>query len=121
MGCTNLPVLINARVGGVRTAAGRAVGVDCVGTDGAIDLTADRIVLCAGAIGSAHLLMLSGVGPQGVLQTVGVPVVAYLPIGMACVGHPEFVFSVDWSTSHLLPPLEALLITDIGLVITPST
>ena len=33
----------------------------------ALDLTADRIVLSAGAIGSAHLLMLSGVGPQRVL------------------------------------------------------
>ena len=49
----------------------RAVGVECVGPDGAIDLTADRIVLSAGAIGSAHLLMLSGVGPHDVLQAVG--------------------------------------------------
>ena len=51
----------------------RAVGVECVGPDGAIDLTADRIVLSAGAIGSAHLLMLSGVGPHGRIAGLGSP------------------------------------------------
>jgi choline dehydrogenase len=95
--------------------------VDCVGPDGAIGLTADRIVLCAGAIGSAHLLMLSGIGPQSVLQTAGVPVVADLPVGVACVDHPEFVLPVDWSASHGLPPLEAVLTTDSGLEIRPYT
>jgi predicted dehydrogenase (TIGR03970 family) len=121
MGRTNLTLLTNTRVGRVRTAAGRAVGVDCVGPDGAIDLTGDQIVLCAGAIGSAHVLMLSGVGPQGVLQTAGVPVVADLPVGVACVDHPEWVLPVDWSESHGLPPLEAVLTTSDGLEIRPYT
>ena len=61
---SNLTLLTNTRVGRIRIVNGRAVGVDCVGPDGAVDLTADRIILCAGAIGSAHLLMLSGIGPQ---------------------------------------------------------
>ncbi len=61
---TNLTLLTNTRVGRVRLSDGRAVGVECIGPDGALDLTADRIVLSAGAIGSAQLLMLSGVGPQ---------------------------------------------------------
>ncbi len=121
MARTNLTLLTNTRVGRVRTAGGRAVGVDCVGPDGAIDLTGDRIVLCAGAIGSAHLLMLSGVGPQGVLQAAGVPVVADLPVGVACVDHPEWVLPVDWSESHGLPPLEAVLTTSDGLEIRPYT
>jgi choline dehydrogenase len=121
MARTNLTLLTNTRVGRVRTAGGRAVGVDCVGPDGAIDLTGDRIILCAGAIGSAQLLMLSGVGPQGVLQAAGVPVVADLPVGVACVDHPEWVLPVDWSESHGLPPLEAVVTTSDGLEIRPYT
>jgi choline dehydrogenase-like flavoprotein len=65
--------------------------------------------LSAGAIGSAHLLMLSGVGPQEVLRSAGIPLVADLPVGAATVDHPEWVLPVDWSASHGLPPLEALL------------
>jgi predicted dehydrogenase (TIGR03970 family) len=121
MARTNLTLLTNTRVGRVRINGGRAVGVDCVGPDGAIDLTADRIVLSAGAIGSAHLLMLSGVGPQNVLRAAGVPVVADLAVGVACVDHPEWVLPVDWSASHGLPPLEAVLATDSGLEIRPYT
>ena len=83
---TNLTLLTNTRVGRVRIANGRAVGVACVGADGAADLTADRIVLCAGAIGSAHLLMLSGVGPQAMLRSAGVPVFVDLPVGIGQCG-----------------------------------
>jgi predicted dehydrogenase (TIGR03970 family) len=117
----NLTLLTNTRVRRVRIAAGRAVGVDCLGPDGFIDLTADRIVLSAGAIGSAHLLMLSGVGPHEVLNSVGVPVVADLPVGAACMDHPEWVLPVDWSETHGLPPLEAVLTTSDGLEIRPYT
>ncbi|MCW2563848.1 MAG: dehydrogenase, Rv0697 family [Mycobacterium sp.] len=121
MARTNLTLLTNTRVGRVRINGGRAVGVDCVGPDGAMDLTADRIVLSAGAIGSAHLLMLSGVGPQNVLRAAGVPVVADLAVGVACADHPEWVLPVDWSASHGLPPLEAVLATDSGVEIRPYT
>jgi predicted dehydrogenase (TIGR03970 family) len=117
----NLTLLTNTRVRLVRTIGGRAVGVDCVGPDGALDLTADRIVLCAGAIGSAHLLMLSGVGPQSVLRAAGVAVVADLPVGVACADHPEWVLPVNWSATHGLPPLEAVLATNSGLEIRPYT
>jgi predicted dehydrogenase (TIGR03970 family) len=121
MGRTNLTLLTNTRVGRIRIVAGRAVGVDCVGPDGAVDLTADRIVLCAGAIGSAHLLMLAGVGPEEVLRRAGVSVVADLPVGAGCVDHPEWVLPVDWSASHGLPPLEAVLTTSDGLEIRAYT
>ena len=80
---TNLTLLTNTRVRRVRVTGGRAVGVECVGPDGPVDLPADRIVLSAGAIGSAQLLMLSGVGPEEVLRAAGVSVVADLPVGVA--------------------------------------
>lgn len=56
----NLELRTDTRVHRVLFRANRAVGVRC--DDGSI-LHADRIVLCSGAIGSAHLLLLSGVGP----------------------------------------------------------
>jgi predicted dehydrogenase (TIGR03970 family) len=116
----NLTLLTNTRAGRVRMNGDLAIGVECVGPDGAIDLTADRIVLSAGAIGSAHLLMLSGMGPQQMLRAAGVPVVADLPVGAACVDHPEWVLPVNWSATHGLPPLEAVLTTDV-LEIRPYT
>ena len=118
---TNLTLLTNTRVGRIRIVNGRAVGVECVGPDGAVDLTADRIVLSAGAIGSAHLLMLSGVGPKETLRSAGVPVHVDLPVGVASVDHPEWVVPVDWSATHDLPPLEAVLTTDDGIEIRPYT
>jgi choline dehydrogenase len=118
---TNLTVLTNTQVGRVRIVGGRAVGVDCVGPDGAVDLTADRIVLCAGAIGSAHLLMLSGVGPEEELRAAGISVHANLPVGTGCVDHPEWVLPIDWPATHGLPPLEAVLTTSGCLEIRPYT
>jgi choline dehydrogenase len=118
---TNLTLLTNTRVERVRIAKGRAFGLDCVGPNGAVGLTADRIVLCAGAIGSAHLLMLSGVGPEGALRSAGITVHADLPVGLASVDHPEWVVPVDWSVTHDLPPLEAVLTTAEGIEIRPYT
>jgi choline dehydrogenase-like flavoprotein len=117
---TNLSLVTNTRVRRVRITGGRAVGLECVGPDGAVELTADRIVLSAGAIGSAHLLMLSGVGPSDVLRAAGVQVVADLPVGASCADHPEWVLPVNWSETHGLPPLEAVLTTDT-LEIRPYT
>ena len=116
----NLTLLANTRATRVRISRNAAVGVDCVGPDGVTDLSADRIVLSAGAIGSAHLLMLSGIGPRDVLQAAGVAVVADLPVGAACVDHPEWVLPVNWSETHGLPPLEAVLTTE-DLEIRPYT
>ncbi len=117
----NLTLLTNIRVARVRIDNGRAVGVDCVGPDGSVSLSADRIILSAGAIGSAQLLMLSGIGPQKVLNSIGIRVIADLPVGVASVDHPEWVLPVDWSETHGLPPLEAVLATSDGLELRPYT
>jgi choline dehydrogenase len=117
----NLTLRANTHVTGIRLRAGRAVGVDCLGPDGVLALDADRIVLCAGAIGSAWLLMLSGVGPRHVLEAAGVRVVADLPVGRAPADHPEWVLPVDWTETHGLPPLEAVLTTPESVEVRPYT
>ncbi|TFV67240.1 UNVERIFIED_ORG: mycofactocin system GMC family oxidoreductase MftG [Bacillus sp. AZ43] len=64
---------------------GRAVGVET--PDGVV--RAGEVVLSAGAVGSAHLLLLSGIGPAAELRAAGVPVVADLPgVGAAASDHP---------------------------------
>jgi predicted dehydrogenase (TIGR03970 family) len=117
----NLTLLPNTRARRLHVVAGRAVGVQVLGPAGAERLTADRIVLCAGAIGTAQLLLLSGIGSADELGPLGIQVNADLPVGMATADHPEWVLPVDWTPTHDLPPLEAVLTTDDGLEIRPYT
>lgn len=53
----------------------RAIGVEGESGGEAFTVKADRVVLCAGAIKSPHLLMLSGIGPKDELQRFGIPIV----------------------------------------------
>ena len=117
----NLSLLTHTRARRVNIASGRAVAVEADGPRGPLALTADRIVLCAGAIGSAHLLMLSGVGDEAALQRVGIPVVAPLPVGARCADHPEWVMSTSWVTAPGRPVLEVILLTEDNLEIRPYT
>jgi predicted dehydrogenase (TIGR03970 family) len=117
----NLELLTGARAWRIRIVDGRATGVDITGAGGAVTLTADRIVLCAGAIGSAHLLMLSGVGDQSVLRDVGVPLVVPAPVGMHSADHPEWVLPTDWSVAPGRPVVEIVLSTADNLEIRPYT
>ncbi|MDM0026542.1 GMC family oxidoreductase [Variovorax saccharolyticus] len=58
----------------------RCVGVELWNGRELLTARARReVILCAGAIGSPQLLQLSGVGPAGLLQAHGIPVVADLP------------------------------------------
>jgi choline dehydrogenase-like flavoprotein len=62
----------------------RAAGVEYLGRGGPEIAYAEReVLLAAGAIGSPHLLLLSGVGPAEHLREMGLPVVA----DSAEVGH----------------------------------
>jgi predicted dehydrogenase (TIGR03970 family) len=66
--------------------AGRAVGVET--DDG--PTRAGEVVLSAGAIGSAHLLLLSGIGPADTLRAAGISVVADVPgVGAGFTDHPH--------------------------------
>ena len=117
----NLSVLSGTRVRRVRIAGGRAIGVEVTGPTGPALLTADRIVLSAGAIGSAHLLMLSGVGDERTLRTAGIPVVHPAPVGLRCADHPEWVLPTTWTVAPTRPVLEVVLSLADGIEIRPYT
>jgi predicted dehydrogenase (TIGR03970 family) len=117
----NLTLLARTSVARLRISSGRVVGVDAMGPDGPVSLTADRIVLCSGAIGTAQVLMLSGIGDETVLRTAGVPCAFVAPVGMNCVDHPEWVMPTSWVTAAGRPVLEAVLRTDFDVEIRPYT
>ena len=71
----NLTVVTGAHVNRVLLAGGRAVGVEFV--EGGETRRADcagEVILCAGALISPKLLMLSGIGPPGHLESMGIAV-----------------------------------------------
>jgi len=71
----NLTVLTDARVARVLIENGRALGVEAIVGGGRRRLLAGReTVLCAGAIQSPQILMLSGVGPPEELRRHGIEV-----------------------------------------------
>ena len=117
----NLTLLAGTQAVRLRFSAATAVGVDAIGPEGPMSLAADRIVLCAGAIQSPHLLMLSGVGDQAMLRAAGVKVVAALPVAMSCSDHPEWVMPTNWGVAVDRPVLEVVLSTADGIEIRPYT
>ncbi|MFG1925381.1 GMC family oxidoreductase [Cryptosporangium sp. NPDC048952] len=82
----NLTVRGNASVTRVALSAGRVTGV-YVGDE---FIRADEVVLCAGAVKSPHLLMMSGIGAASTLRAAGIDVVVDLPgVGQEFSDHPD--------------------------------
>ena len=87
----NLTIVTEALVTRVVIENGRAVGVRYrPGGEESVEEEApgNEIVLCAGAIGSPHLLQLSGIGPRAPLEEVGVELVHESPgVGANLLDH----------------------------------
>ena len=78
----NLTVLTDARVVKILLDGGRALGVTITGGPDQVlaNMKARReVILCGGAINSAALLMLSGIGEPAQLRELGVPLEHALP------------------------------------------
>ena len=118
---SNLSLLTQTRAVRLLFAGSRVVGVEAIGPTGLVTVTAQLVVLSAGAIESAHLLMLSGIGDQAMLASVGIGVVADLPVGSACSDHPEWVLPTTWQVAAGRPVLEVVLSTPDDIEIRPYT
>ena len=75
----NLAVGQGCTVDRVLFHGGRAVGVEVLRDGRAVRVRAERVTLCAGAVGTPLILQRSGVGDADRLRSLGVDVVAHLP------------------------------------------
>jgi choline dehydrogenase len=76
----NLTVLTGVHVTRLQFENRSCTGVEFrAGGDGQVASATREVVLAAGSIGSPQLLQLSGIGPAGLLQSFGIPVVHDLP------------------------------------------
>jgi len=96
-GRPGLTVRGGVRVLRVLVESGRAVGVE---TDAGV-FRAAEVVLSAGAVGSAQLLLRSGIGPAADVRAAGIPVLADLPVGRGFTDHP--LVYVPWRPGRPLP------------------
>ena len=93
----NLTVRANAHVGRLLFEGKRAVGVEVESGGERFVVEAEEIILSSGTIGSAHTLLLSGVGPGEQLRTFEIPLVHELPgVGKNLRDHP-FIYTT-WRT-----------------------
>jgi choline dehydrogenase len=87
---TNLTILPDRLVQRVTFEGNRATGVVLQDGGDTSTVYGQEILLSAGAIGSPHLLMLSGVGPADQLSSAGVPPKLDLPgVGQNLCDHPH--------------------------------
>lgn len=90
-GRNNLRVLINAQVTKVLMNhwQSKAYGVELVDKDGykRVVKANKEVILTAGAVGSPHILLNSGIGPKELLSKLGMNVVKDLPVGKNLHNH----------------------------------
>lgn len=73
---TNLTILTGTHVDRILFENRRACAVRCRRKGQTLDIRATgEVLICAGALGSPHLLQLSGIGPGALLAKAGVPVI----------------------------------------------
>jgi choline dehydrogenase len=100
----NLTVRTGCHVTRLTLRHGRCTGVSYL-RDGRPETAhaAAEVIVCAGAVGTPQLLMLSGIGPAGHLRDLGIDVVADLPgTGSNLQDHP--VAMCCYSCAVPLPP-----------------
>ncbi len=106
------------RVVEVVVSGGRATGVRALVDNRLETLQGGLVVLCAGAIATPHLLMLSGIGPAAALRDVGLEVVLDAPaVGARLSDHPQLTvqFRVPRQVS------ESPVDTPLGVSLHPSS
>jgi choline dehydrogenase len=96
----NLTVWTGVQACRVQIENGQAAGVEYLLRGHRQQVRASReVILCAGAVGSAQLLLLSGVGPPEQLDRLGIPVAAALPgVGENLQDH--LAVALRWQSSQ---------------------
>ncbi|TDQ55288.1 GMC family oxidoreductase [Actinorugispora endophytica] len=113
---TNLVLMLETWAEKVLFDGDRATGVRVRKPSGGYAAVRARreVVLCAGAVDTPRLLLLSGVGPAADLAEVGIPVRHDLPgVGENLLDHPESI--IMWETDEL--PHTTVMDSDAALFV----
>ncbi|KAH6616433.1 choline dehydrogenase [Boeremia exigua] len=112
----NLTVLTNAWVSKVNVQGSKVTGINVTFQDGSrrtLNPKAETI-LCAGAVDTPRLMLLSGLGPKQQLQELGIPVVKDLPgVGENLLDHPESI--ILWELNKPVPQNMTTMDSDAGI------
>ena len=103
LGRPNLTVEAGCLVTRLQVEHGRCTGVSYVRGGAAAQAQAGgEVIVCAGAVGSPQLLMLSGIGPAGPLRALGIdPVADIAEVGENLQDHP--VVKASFAAASPLP------------------
>jgi choline dehydrogenase len=106
----NLTVRTSVQVFDILFESKRAALVSFQHENGSAQERAQReIILCAGAIESPHLLMLSGIGPADHLRSLDIPVLCDLPgVGANLQDHPAVAVAFECNQPVSLAGAESL-------------
>ena len=97
-----LTIMPSSLVHGTIFEGRRAVGLRVSRGGEVSSVYGDEVILCAGAIGSPHILALSGIGPGDHLRRLGIPVVQDLPgVGQNLRDHTDVPMA--WRTREGFP------------------
>ena len=110
----NLTIRPECRVHRILFSGKQAVGVEVESGGDIFTLEGDEIILSSGAIGSPHILLLSGIGPSEQLQSFDIPVVHDLPgVGQNLRDHPmvyvTFKTKPDYDLDGMAPRVQMIL------------
>jgi choline dehydrogenase-like flavoprotein len=117
----NLKILTNAWVSQINVDAARndtVTGVNLTLQSGEqLTLTArggGETILCAGAVDTPRLMLLSGLGPASDLSALSIPVVKDIPgVGENLLDHPETI--IIWELNKPVPPNQTTMDSDAGI------
>ncbi|KAL8671521.1 MAG: hypothetical protein Q9168_003990 [Polycauliona sp. 1 TL-2023] len=112
----NLTILTNTWVSRVNVSNDTVTGVDVTMQSGEKTTLCAKTetVLCAGAVDTPRLLLLSGIGPKDQLESLEIPIVKEVPgIGYNLMDHPETI--IMWELNQPVPPDQTTMDSDAGL------
>ncbi|HEY2006640.1 MAG TPA: GMC oxidoreductase, partial [Solirubrobacteraceae bacterium] len=103
LGRPNLDLVTDAHVNRLMLDGTTAQGVEIDRGGELSEIRAEReVILSAGAYGSPHILLLSGIGPAADLELVGLPPVLELPVGQGLQDHPATWLTYTTAEESLL-------------------
>lgn len=85
----NLTVLSDVRATRILFGKSRAIGIEGVADGRPVSHHSDQVIVSAGAIGTPHLMLLSGLGPADEIDALGIKPIADIPgVGRDLRDHP---------------------------------